>query len=168
VRLPDPPEHAEAFAGPTCSRLTGEDYGIVLVATPDGGYLRYDPVPAGRGAWKRVAAIPREVLERAEDCRPSLKSPKPPRISGVVVDRHRIDDDGADCTFIRHYVLKNDSSVWTWSTGGCAIGMILIFGLYLLLLSALGLTVGIARLSEHAPRPWLSRPGGARALSNKR
>jgi hypothetical protein len=168
VRLPDLPEHAEAFVGPTCSRLTGEGYGIVLVATPGGGYLKYDPLPTGAGTWNRVAAIPPEVLERAEGCRPSPASPEPPSISGVVVDRHHIYDDGADCVGTRHYVLKDDSSVWSWSTGGCAIGVFAILALYVLLICALGLTVGIARLSEHAPRPWLSRRGGARTPPKKR
>jgi hypothetical protein len=161
VRIPDPPDAVVGFVGPVCLRLGGEGVGTVILATASGGYFVHNPGAAADDYWRHETRIPEAILEQAEDCRPPSFVPAAPSVSGVVLDAFRIDDVGADCGGTRYYVVKDDLSVWEWSTFSCSIGVFGILMLYFGLIVLHGVIVGVLRLSEGPPRRWSRTPPGA-------
>ena len=153
-RLPDPPAPAVSLAGPTCYRMVGDDDGLIVVAAQQGGYFVYRPGSGSSGVWTREAAIPEDILQRSDDCRVMSRGGAIPRVRGGVLATYRVDDDGVDCGGRRHYILKEDGTVWEWSTGGCAITYLAGLAFYVTTLLAVGLAAGIGRLSDSAPFPW--------------
>ena len=161
VRLPDPPGTVVGIAGPDCLRLSGEGGGTVILATASGGYLVHDPATAPDDYWRHEARIPEAILEQAVDCRPPSFVPDAPPVSGGVLEAFRIHDVGADCGGTRYYVVKDDLSVWEWSTFSCSIGVFAILMLYFGVIVVHGVVVGLLRLSEDPPRRWSRTPPGA-------
>jgi hypothetical protein len=148
-RLPDPPEPARFFAGPTCHRLVGRDDGVVFVFTASGSYFAYHEDAA---RWTREATAPDTLSERG--CRSRYRRRGTPMKAGRVVASYYVDDDGTDCGGRRYYRLLADGSIWEWSAGGCIVAWLaghILFAIALLVVSAI---VIYTRLRPSAWNAW--------------
>jgi hypothetical protein len=148
-RLPDPPEPARSFAGPTCHKLTGRDNDVIYVVTASRAVFAFH----GDGAhWTRETTLPDSAPERG--CHAMVTVRGTPMKVGRVIASYQVDDDGTDCGGRRYYRLLGDGSIWEWSTGGCAIAWVaglFAFGIGLLVVSAV---VIFRRLRPSAANAW--------------
>ena len=148
-RLPDPPEPARVFAGPTCHRLIGHDDGVVFVFTASRSYFAYHEDAA---RWTREATAPDTLTERG--CRPIYRRSGTPMKAGRIIASYHVDDDGTDCGGRRYYRLLADGSIWEWSAGGCALAWLaghMVFAIALLVVTAI---VVYTRLRPSAWNAW--------------
>jgi len=126
-RLPDAPTGAAVFAGPTCVADPGPNARAVYLTTRAGQVfeLRLDITPA---SWSPVASVPAGAANDFYCRHKETHEFSTPVKLGRAVASHQVMDQGADCGGRRHYKLMPDGSVWTWSTGSCALGA--VFGLF--------------------------------------
>lgn len=155
MRLPDPPTSTQSFAGPTCYELGDSERGIVYVSTSDGVPFAFHRGSGEPADWRRVAALPDSGGKQSAFCQVQRGDRATPYKRGRALAAHRIDDIGADCGGRRHYLLMSDHSVWTWSTGGCALSQVSGYFFFLIAVVVLGFNAGVRRLSANASAPWV-------------
>lgn len=158
TRLPDPPEPAQGFAGPTCHVMNGRDDNEVYIYVAGGRYLSYHAATDGPAGWTEEAKLPVGPRGSLSVCPPGAYGSATPFKFGRILARYRIDDDGVDCGGRRHYLIMADRSIWTWSTGECAMAQIAAYGLFLAALVICGLVAGIGRLSSKTSPAWTQQP----------
>jgi len=153
VRMPDPPFRAESFAGPTCRSLSAAESHVAVVYAPQNGYAVFQTSDS-TAFWTVHSAVPSSIIGAADGCNPLSDRGTAPWFRGTVAATLRIDDVGADCGGRSHYILSQDGSIWMWSTGGCAI-LILVMGVVYLLLV---LFLGSAAAGRAGLVPWPAKP----------
>ena len=160
-RMPDAPQGARAFAGLNCVDLADSAGQTVYLLTESGQLFATPRDATSDGTWFAVASLP-ESSQHSYRCRgdPARRWATPLKL-GRTVATYQIIDEGVDCGGHRHYRLMADGSVWTWSTGICALAILPLAVVYLLFASFLGVVAFMLRLpasTVHAPIPPPSLP----------
>jgi hypothetical protein len=156
-QLPTPPEPIQTFVGPTCHNMNGTDDELVSVRGASGRTFSYHGATGLRDAWRADTLPTARGLGEAGSCRPLLIGhPLTPSAPGPVAVRHQIDDNGVDCGGRRYYLLLTDGTLWTWSTGSCALAI--VFGLAFLAILFVTLTI-VTFVSRLRLQPMWSSPG---------